>query len=89
MTDNDIKSAIILSKFPEAKLDGKSQEYLDARFDSAIEIKMDNSAAASQRSIALPRQDGKSAPNPETNRAAMIERLKNASQDGCGSKEKK
>jgi hypothetical protein len=89
MTDNDIKSAIILSKFPEAKLDSKSQEYLDARFDSAIEIKMDNSAAASQRSIALPRQDGKSAPNPETNRAAMIERLKNASQDGCGSKEKK
>jgi hypothetical protein len=90
MSDNDIKTAIILSRFPEAKLDGKSQEYIDARFDAAVEIKLDDESAAAQRATAIPRTDGKSAPNPDANRQAMIERMKAASQDGCGeSKEKK
>jgi hypothetical protein len=89
MSDNDIKTAVIILKFPEAKLDGKSQEYLDARFDAAVEVKTDDSAAASQRATALPRTDGKATPNPDMNRNAMIERMKSASTDGCGDKAKK
>jgi hypothetical protein len=90
MSDNDIKTAVIVTRFPEAKLDGKSQEYIDARFDAAVEIKLDDSAAAAQRATALPRTDGKDVPSADASRNKMIERMKNASQDGCGSgKEKK
>jgi len=37
MSDADIKKAVILSVFPAAKLDGKDDAYLAARFDSAVE----------------------------------------------------
>jgi hypothetical protein len=38
MSDLEIKKAVILKVTPEAKVDGKSDEYLTARFDSAIEV---------------------------------------------------
>ena len=37
MADDDIKKAVILKKFPTAKLDGVDQAYLAARFDCACE----------------------------------------------------
>lgn len=37
MADDDIKKAVILKKFPAAKLDGVDQAYLAARFDCACE----------------------------------------------------
>ena len=36
-TDVDLKKAVILKVFPTATLDGKSNDYIDARFDGAIE----------------------------------------------------
>jgi len=33
----DIQKAVIVKVFPKAKLDGKSAEYIDARFDGALE----------------------------------------------------
>lgn len=37
MSDEDIKKEIIMKVFPKAKLDGKDEAYLSARFDMAIE----------------------------------------------------
>lgn len=38
MSNVEIKKAIVLAKFPEAKLDEKDEVYIDARFDSAMEL---------------------------------------------------
>lgn len=38
MADEDIKKAVILQKFPGAKLDGKDSVYIQARFDAALEL---------------------------------------------------
>jgi hypothetical protein len=38
MNDSDIKKAIILKAFPNANLDEKNNDYIDARYDSAIEL---------------------------------------------------
>jgi hypothetical protein len=38
MSDNDIKKEIILKAFPKADLEEKNNDYLDARYDSAIDM---------------------------------------------------
>lgn len=38
MSDNDIKKEIILKAFPKADLTDKNDDYLNARYDSAIEL---------------------------------------------------
>lgn len=38
MADADVKKAIILKYFPSANLDGKDEVYLNARYDSAVEL---------------------------------------------------
>ena len=38
MSDSDIKKAVILKVMPEAKLDGMSDDYINARHDSAVEM---------------------------------------------------
>lgn len=38
MKDEDIKKAIILSQFPNAKFDGKDDVYIQARYDATLEI---------------------------------------------------
>jgi hypothetical protein len=37
MSDIEIKKAVVLAKFPSAKLDGKDDVYITARFDAALE----------------------------------------------------
>lgn len=37
MSDLEIKKAVIVAKYPEAKLDEKSNDYIEARFDAIIE----------------------------------------------------
>lgn len=51
MSDADIKRAVILSVFPTAKLDGKDEAYLSARFDSAVET-LESHADGESRVIA-------------------------------------
>lgn len=84
MSDKDIKSAVILARFPEAKLDGVSDEYISARFDAAIELKVDNSAMASQRKAAsAPRADGAAASaSPEAKRKAMMDEMQERYKSG-------
>lgn len=38
MTDAQIRTAVIAARFPEIKLDGKSEEYVSALFDSALAV---------------------------------------------------
>ncbi len=59
MADAEIKKAIILHTSPEAKLDGQSETYLQARFDAAVELALQSalergSGARSSRVDELP-----------------------------------
>ena len=61
MSDADVKKAIIIAKSPEAKLDGKSDVYIDARIDSILEdLKFDPNAINSQRQASATHTDGSS-----------------------------
>lgn len=53
MDDKAIKTAVILKQSPALVLDGKSDDYIAARFESAVEVLANhNDAAASQRKAA-------------------------------------
>lgn len=39
MSESDIKKAVVTAKYPELKLDEKSEAYVEARFDAIIETK--------------------------------------------------
>jgi uncharacterized protein len=41
LSDKDIKTKVICAFSPEFKADGKSDEYIDARFDALVDIKKD------------------------------------------------
>lgn len=38
MSESGLKAAVIVKKFPQAKLDGKDEAYINARFDAACEM---------------------------------------------------
>lgn len=42
LSEAEIQRAVILKVFPKANLDGKSQDYIDARFDGAVETMEEN-----------------------------------------------
>lgn len=53
MSDDEIRRAVILAKSPEAKLDGKSEDYVAARFDVAREqVKTDADAEPARKQAA-------------------------------------
>jgi len=83
MLDVDIRKAVILAKFPEAKLDGMSNEYLQARFDATIELKSTNNdeGIISQRKIVAPRHDSIVTPNVANSRQDMIDKMTHAHED--------
>lgn len=73
-SDREVKEAVILAVRKDAKLEGKSAEYIDAAFDLAVEFKGD-AAMAAQRQAAQ-HNDGKSAVvSSADKRAAMISNL--------------
>ncbi len=64
MTDLEIKKAVIMARQPDAKLDGKTETYIDARFDSVAEnLDAENSetAIAAAREAVAPRHDSRGA----------------------------
>ena len=59
LSNMDLKKSVILAKSPEAKLDERNDDYLNARFDSIFEgLKFDPDAAGNARRKAAPRLDG-------------------------------
>lgn len=82
MSDSDIRKAVILAKQPNAQLDGKSEDYLTARFDSVVEsIDFDADAIVSQRRDATFRRDGKSTDTVEKAKQDSEEKIKTAYQN--------
>lgn len=81
MEDVEIKKAIILKKDPEAKLDGKSAEYVDGRFDT-LRGSLEKADASDGVKDALRDQakgdSGKDEVSAEAARKRAIEDAKNA-----------
>jgi hypothetical protein len=75
MSDLDIKKAIITSQFPKANFDGKDDVYIQARYDSAIEMMVEkNDSTARQFTSDLPPQNRA---DENDAREKMIQRMKN------------
>lgn len=77
MTDEEIKKSVILTKQPEAKLEGRDSAYITARFDSVIEsLDTDPDAIAKAREASANRNDGSNAnqQTADSARQRMIDR---------------
>lgn len=98
VVDRDVKIKIITKIFPEAKLDAVSDDYLNARVDSAIDtldVQKRAEALGKQRQDSAPvpkegdqgnRGDGME-PDPEKAEGAYKKRICDAwKNDGCGTK---
>lgn len=75
MSDLDIKKAIITSQFPKANFDGKDDVYIEARYDSAVEMMVEkNDSTIRQVTSNLPPENRA---DENDARAKMIQRMKN------------
>ena len=81
-SDEEIKKAVILKVSPEAKLDGKDLAYIDARYDGALETKVEKGDSVGDQLSAMHKKDnndsGKRALNADEARKASIKDLTNA-----------
>lgn len=73
-SDREIKEAVILAVRKDAKLEGKSDEYVNAAFDLAVEFKGD-AAMAEQRKAAQHKTDEAPSKGSADKRAEMVARL--------------
>lgn len=79
MSDMDIKKAIITSQFPKANFDGKDDVYIEARYDSAVEMMVEkNDSNIRQITSDLPPQNHV---DENDAREKMIQRMKNHGKD--------
>lgn len=82
MSDKEIRLAVIKAHFPEANMDGKDDAYVSARYDGAIEIKIEKKdpAAASQRQQLndQSRKDANDKPDQTKSRTGMVAGMKDA-----------
>jgi hypothetical protein len=79
LSNLDLKKVIVLSVHKDAKLDGRSNEYIDARYDSVVELGKPGSTIESQRKTVNGDQGSKIATDTADNASkAMRERLLNA-----------
>jgi hypothetical protein len=75
----DIKKAVIKSKFPSLALDGKSNDYVDARFDGTVEAFGKNESMQVQRQHTQhDSSTGQSGGTAESARKKMMERAQGA-----------
>ena len=75
MSDLDIKKAIITSQFPKANFDGKDDVYIQARYDSAVEMMVEkNDSNIRQFASELPPENHA---DENDAREKMIQRMKN------------
>lgn len=78
MSEMDIKKAVILSVFPEAKFDGKDETYVAARFDATVEL-ITTRADGKSRIVAGENFNGQPRRDSETAHKDMVEKLYNMS----------
>lgn len=82
MTDIELKKQIILNFQPNAKLDGKSEVYVNARFDAALENVPTPKVVAMPSLIKGDEDSDKENANASEARKAMIKKMKNAYRGG-------
>ena len=75
MSDVDIKKAIITSQFPKANFDGKDDVYIQARYDSAVEMMVEKNDAAIRQATSNTPPENRVDENDARNK--MIQRMKN------------
>jgi hypothetical protein len=77
MADIDIKKAVIMSVFPSAKLDGKDEVYIAARFDAAVED-LDARSDGDNREVggSLPAVDSTARHDSAAAYQRMVDRMK-------------
>ena len=75
MSDMDIKKAIITSQFPKANFDGKDDVYIQARYDSAVEMMVEKNDAAIRQATSDTPPETRADENDA--REKMIQRMKN------------
>jgi hypothetical protein len=82
MTDRDIMVASIMVKAPNAKLDGKDDVYVQARYDGIVEnfsVETEKADDAANRDInTVAKSDSNDEPSADAKRKAMIERQRSA-----------
>ena len=78
MSDLDLKKSLILNMQPNAKLQGKSDIYINARFDSILEQMPKNTVIASPSGYNSDSRDEREGVDADAARRAMIIRQKNA-----------
>jgi len=76
LSDMDVKKKIILAKYPSAKLDGKNDVYLNARYDAIIEDMPKNSVVIGTQKKTDSRSH-RTEVSAEGARAKMIESMRN------------
>lgn len=73
MSDDEIRRAVIMAKQPTAKLDGRDEVYVQARFDSVVEALPErDSKIPQQREQLTPRHDGTQPESADAARDRMI-----------------
>jgi len=81
-SDEEIKKAIILKVSPEAKLDEKDSAYIEARFDGALETKVEKSDSVSDQLSAMNKENkndsSKKVLTADEARAEYVKTLTNA-----------
>jgi len=75
MSDADIKKAVIKAQLKDVSLDDKSDDYINACFDTCVTLQPDPAAIASQRFMA--KSSGQAANDAEVARNKMINRMHN------------
>jgi hypothetical protein len=79
LSDLELKKAIIVKHSPNAKLDGKDDVYINARFDAIVEnLEFDPTAAAKNTAKAKERYDGNNVDKIEKARQDSEDRIKKA-----------
>jgi hypothetical protein len=73
MSDADIKKAVITAVFPTAKLDGRDETYLSARFDSALEVLEERNDGESRAVAGEPPTKGETRIDSASARQRMID----------------
>lgn len=82
MSNMDIRKAVIMKVFPQAKLDGKDDVYISARYDAALEsleTEKQTNADGASRIISSVNHKGDGVRNSDTAQKEMVERMQNLS----------
>lgn len=79
MSDMDIKKAVIISAFPNAKFDGKDDVYIQARYDATVEMLEAKADGSNRKFFSELPPESRADENDARNR--MIARMKNHGQE--------